>query len=194
MMSAIYFGVLLYLPQFMIKELEYSAAQSGAGLLPLMGMFAIMSFVGGSLYNIIGPKLVISLGAICLGVGIFILADIGKATTFLEIVPGMLVVGTGVGLFYSAITTAGIMSLDPMRASLAGAVIFMFQNAGGSIGLGLSTAIVVSAPSFSDGIFRAFAMDSVFAIGGLIICLLFVAGALNKETLFPWLISKNEAE
>lgn len=178
----------------MIKELGYSAAQSGAGLLPLMGTFAVMSFVGGSLYNIIGPKLVISLGAVCLGGGIFILAYIGTATTFLAIVPGMMVVGAGVGLFYSAITTAGVMSLDPMRASLASAVIFMFQNAGGSIGLGLNTAIVVSAPSFSDGIFRAFALDSIFAIVGLIVCLLFVAGALSMETLFPWLAEKNEIE
>ncbi|MAZ02239.1 MAG: hypothetical protein CMN56_03795 [Sneathiella sp.] len=51
MVSAIYFGGLMYLPQFMVKELGYSAAQAGAGLLPLLGMFAISSFIAAPLYD-----------------------------------------------------------------------------------------------------------------------------------------------
>jgi len=45
MMSAIFFAALLYLPQFMTKVLRYSATASGVGLLPMMGTFAVTSFV-----------------------------------------------------------------------------------------------------------------------------------------------------
>jgi EmrB/QacA subfamily drug resistance transporter len=50
LMSAIFFAALLYLPQFMSKELGYSAIGAGAGLLPMMGMFALTSFIAGPLY------------------------------------------------------------------------------------------------------------------------------------------------
>jgi hypothetical protein len=54
----------------------------------------------------------------------------------------MVVMGFGVGLYYSTITTAGVGALDPSRTSLAGGIIYMCQIAGGSVGLGLTTAIV----------------------------------------------------
>src|SRR5206468_829942 len=63
MMSAIFFAALLYLPQFLTKVLHRSALASGAGLLPMMGTFAVTSFVAGPLYSKLGPKLIVSLGA-----------------------------------------------------------------------------------------------------------------------------------
>ena len=57
LMSAIFFSALLYLPQFMTMVLGYSALESGAGLLPMMGTFAITSFLAGPLYERLGPKL-----------------------------------------------------------------------------------------------------------------------------------------
>ncbi len=59
LMSAIFFSALLYLPQFFEKVLDYSALESGAGLLPLMLVFAVSSFVAGPLYGRLGPRLVV---------------------------------------------------------------------------------------------------------------------------------------
>ena len=49
--------------------------------------------------------------------------------------------GVGAGLFIPSVTTAGVTALDASRASLAGGLIYMFQIAGGAIGLGITTAI-----------------------------------------------------
>ncbi len=185
LVSAIYFGTLLYLPQFMVKDLGFSALQAGAGLLPMLGMFALSSFIAAPLYDRLGPKLVISIGVLCLGVGVFILSWLQAGTTFASLVPGMLIVGIGTGLFYSSITTAAITSIDPARSSLASAIIFMVQNAGGAVGLGLTTAIVVSAPSLSDGIDRAFFVNAVMALVALVVSLLYVAGPLTRDNLLP---------
>ncbi|MFC4272303.1 DHA2 family efflux MFS transporter permease subunit [Sneathiella chungangensis] len=186
LVSAIYFGTLLYLPQFMVKDLGFSALQAGAGLLPMLGMFALSSFVAAPLYDRLGPKLVISIGVLCLGVGVFILSWLQAGTTFASLVPGMLIVGIGTGLFYSSITTAAITSIDPARSSLASAIIFMVQNAGGAVGLGLTTAIVVSAPSLADGIDRAFFVNAIMALVALVVSLLYVAGPLTRDNLLPW--------
>ena len=135
LMSAIFFSALLYLPQFMSKGLGYSALTSGAGLLPLMGTFALTSFAAGPLYNRLGAKPIVSAGAAFLGLGIFLLSFIDSDSDYVSLVPGMIVLGTGVGLFYSSITTAAVTALDLSRSSLAGGIVYMFQIAGGAIGL-----------------------------------------------------------
>ena len=82
MISAIFFSALLYLPQFMAKQLGFSAVGAGAGLLPMMGVFALTSFISGPLYSRLGPKLIVAAGAACLAVGIFLLSRITPQTTF----------------------------------------------------------------------------------------------------------------
>ena len=99
MMSAIFFAALLYLPQFMTKVLRYSATASGVGLLPMMGTFAVTSFVAGPLYERMGPKLIVSLGAAFLAVGMFMLSMVGPTTAYDGLITGMVVLGIGVGLF-----------------------------------------------------------------------------------------------
>ena len=49
------------------------------------------------------------------------------------------------GMFYPSITTAAVTALDAARASLAGGIVYMFQIAGGAVGLGLSTTIFTTA-------------------------------------------------
>ncbi len=145
MMSAVFFAALLFLPQFFQKILGDSPLEAGAGLLPMMAVFAVTSFVAGGLYNRLGPKLIVSAGATCLTLGAFLISLIERDSGYGALVPGMVVLGIGVGLFYSSITTAAVTALDPSRSSLAGGIVYMFQVAGGSIGLGLTTTVFVTA-------------------------------------------------
>ena len=145
LMSAVFFVVLLYLPQFMQKILGWDAIQAGAGLLPLMGVFAVTSFVAGPLYQRLGAKTMVTGGAVCLALGSFLISLVDRDSGFGELVPGMIVTGLGVGLFYSSITTAAVTALDPSRSSLAGGIVYMFQVAGGAIGLGLTTTVFTTA-------------------------------------------------
>ena len=145
LMSATFFSVLLYLPQFMQKILGWDPLEAGLGLLPLMGVFAAISFAAGPLYERFGAKVVVTAGATCLTVGIFLISLVSPDSGWGELVPGMVVTGLGVGLFYSSITTAGVTALDPSRSSLAGGIVYMFQVAGGSVGLGLTTTVFTTA-------------------------------------------------
>ena len=186
--SAIFFSALLYLPQFMNHELDFSALGSGAGLLPMMAVFGITSFVAGSLYARLGARLIVSLGAGLLGIGMFLLSLIGPGSSYVALVPGMIVLGIGVGLFYSSITTCAVTALDPSRSSLAGGIVYMCQIAGGAIGLGINTAIVTSAPVFADGISNAFLFDAILALIGLTIAVRFIAGTehTHRHRDFRW--------
>jgi EmrB/QacA subfamily drug resistance transporter len=176
LMSAIFFSALLYLPQFMQVVLHYSAIRSGAGLLPMMGVFAVASFVAGSLYGRLGPRVTVSAGAAAMAAGIFLLSFPVGGSAYLPLVPGMCVLGLGVGLFYSAVTTAAVTALDPAQSSLAGGIVYMCQIAGGAVGLGLNTAIVLSAATLRHGITVAFRIDAALAVAGFVVALAFVRG------------------
>jgi MFS family permease len=183
LMSAIFFAALLYLPQFMSKVLGFSAIKSGAGLLPMMGTFAATSFIAGRLYARLGPKVSVTGGGLFLAAGMFLLSRISPSSTYDDLIFGMVVLGIGVGLFYSSITTAAITALDGSRASLGGAIVYTAQIAGGSIGLGVNTAIVLSAAHMADGIAVAFLVDSVLAVCGAAVALFFVGGSLDTAKL-----------
>jgi EmrB/QacA subfamily drug resistance transporter len=145
LMSATFFASLLFLPQFMQKILGWDPLEAGAGLLPLMGVFAGISFAAGPLYERLGAKVVVSIGAACLALGTFLISLVGSDSGWGDLVPGMVITGLGVGLFYSSITTAAVTALDPSRSSLAGGIVYMFQVAGGSVGLGLTTTVFTTA-------------------------------------------------
>jgi len=184
LMSAIFFSALLYLPQFFEKVLGFSALGAGEGLLPMMGVYAVTSFVAGGLYNRLGARIVVASGAITLALGMFVLSFLDADSSYASLVPGLVILGIGIGLFYSSITTVGVTALDPSRSSLAGGIIYMCQIAGGAVGLGLNTAIVSSQDTLSEGISVAFRVDAFLAVIGFFVVLRFVHGA-SESTPVP---------
>jgi hypothetical protein len=91
----------------------------------------------------------------------------------------MVVLGIGAGSFIPTATTAGVTSVDASQTSLAGGIVYMFQIAGGSIGLGLTTTVFSSAiPPFADGVQAAFRLDAALSVIGLLIAIAFVGGRL----------------
>jgi hypothetical protein len=227
-----FFASLLYLPQFFQKLLNYSPLEAGLALLPLMATFAVISFVAGWLYGRLGAKPIHASGASLIVAGILLLSFVGTEADYAETVPGMMVLGIGFGLFVSTITTAAVTALAPSRASLGGAILYMFQVAGGSIGLALTTTVFARASqaqlasdlgslgagaseqdvrdvqgilagtdsakrvaeqlpgeaetierlvrdAFVHGMSVAFRVDGALALGGLVVTVLFVGGALR---------------
>jgi EmrB/QacA subfamily drug resistance transporter len=178
LMSATFFAALLYLPQFMQHQLGYSPLEAGLGMLPFLATFACVSFVAGPLYERLGAKLLASVGALCIAIAPFVFSLVGNRSHYSSLIAGMVVLGIGIGSFYPTATTAGVTSVDESQTSLAGGIVYMFQIAGGSIGLGLTTTVFSSQASFVDGIQAAFRLDAALSLAGFLIALFFVGGRL----------------
>ena len=167
-MSATFFAALLYLPQFMEKQLGYSPLEAGVGMLPFLATFALVSFVAGPLYERVGAKPLTVFGAACITIAPFLFSQVDVDSGYDSLIVGMVVLGVGIGSFYPTATTAGVTSVDESQTSLAGGIVYMFQIAGGSIGLGLTTAVFSSqVPPFADGIQAAFRLDAALSAIGL---------------------------
>jgi MFS family permease len=141
MLSAVFFSIVLYGPQLMEKVLGWTALKAGAGMLPMLALFAAVSFLAGRLYERIGGRPVIIAGTALLAAGPLFVSFFGADSGFAALVPGLALTGIGAGLFYPSITTAAVTALDVARSSLAGGITYMFQIAGGAVGLGLTTAL-----------------------------------------------------
>ena len=178
LMSATFFAALLYLPQFMQHQLGYSPLQAGLGMLPFLATFACVSFVAGPLYEKLGAKALASVGALCIAIAPFVFSLVGERSHYGSLVAGMVVLGIGIGSFYPTATTAGVTSVDEPQTSLAGGIVYMFQIAGGSIGLGLTTAVFSAQSSFVDGIQAGFRLDAALSLLGFLVALFFVGGRL----------------
>jgi hypothetical protein len=140
-LSAVFFSAILYVPQLMEKILGYSALKAGAGMLPMLGTFGLVAFLSDRLVARVGMRRVILAGTILLAAGPLLLSFFGANSHYLRLVPGLLATGIGAGLFYPTITTAAVGMLDESRSSLAGGIAYMFQVAGGAVGLGLCTTL-----------------------------------------------------
>lgn len=174
--SATFFSVLFYVPQYLQKAGDFTPFQSGLGLLPFMAVFALTSFVAGPLYNRIGGRMIVTLGAACIALGPLLISfGVKESGALAGLVPGMVVLGIGVGLFYSSATTIGVTAVDDSRSSLAGGIIYMFQVAGGSVGLALTTTLFASADGLISGLHVAFRFNAAAALIGFLIVLLVVA-------------------
>jgi EmrB/QacA subfamily drug resistance transporter len=179
-MAATFFASLLYLPQLMEKELGYSALESGVGMLPFLAVFALASFAAGPLYDRLGAKRLAVIGATCIGIGALLLSLVEEGSGYGALIPGMVVLGIGAGSFVPTATTAGVTSGDESQTSLAGGIVYRFQIAGGSIGLGLTTAVFSAAiPPFVDGIQAGFRLDAALSLLGILLSLLFVGGRIS---------------
>ena len=140
-LSAVFFSAILYVPQLMEKILGYSALKAGAGMLPMLGTFGLVAFLSGRLTDRVGMRRVILAGTTLLAVGPLLLSFFEADSEYWQLLPGLIATGVGAGLFYPTVTTAAVGMLDESQSSLAGGIAYMFQVAGGAVGLGLCTTL-----------------------------------------------------
>jgi hypothetical protein len=145
LMAPAYAALVLYLPQIMQKLMDFSPLEAGIRMLPMLGGYAVVSFLVGPLTRHIDVRYALIVGMALLALGPFMISRFDVASGYGGIAIGMLVMGIGLGLFQPASVTEAVKSDDQGRKSLAGGLVLMSQWIGGAIGLGLTTTIVASS-------------------------------------------------
>ncbi|WP_444902627.1 MFS transporter [Microbulbifer sp. SSSA007] len=176
--SITFFSVILYLPQYLTNVRGFTTMQSGLTLVPLMIAFAVFSFIAGKLYQKAGGKILVCVGILAMSLGMFYISRLSDGR---EYIFGLIILGAGLGLFNPSTTTMVIAVVDPSRASLASAIIYMLKITGGAVGLGVNAAIVGFAPDITTGISRAFEVNACFAFVGFVIAFLFMSAPTVTE-------------
>jgi hypothetical protein len=145
LMAPAYAASLLYLPQVMQKLFHFSPLETGLGMLPMLGGYAVVSFLVGSLSGRFSVHFGIVAGLAGLAIGPWLLSGFDAGAGYISLLAGMVVLGIGLGLFQPSVTTEAVEADDGGRKSLASGLVLMFQFVGGAIGLGLTTTIVAAS-------------------------------------------------
>ncbi|MDQ0394744.1 MFS transporter [Labrys monachus] len=116
-------GTLFFLPITLIEALGLPEAQAGSVFLPFTVAMALMSRYAGGLSDRIGPRLPLTLGSAVTGLSFLALAAAIGARAFLPgVVPAMVLMGIGMGLVVTPLSTTVMTAADDALAGTASGV------------------------------------------------------------------------
>jgi hypothetical protein len=122
----------------------YSPFSTGLRVLPVAGSLAVGSIIGVRLSVRIGNKLIVATGLTMIAIGFAWVSTASLATSYLEIVGQMIVIGIGMG-FTTAPATEAIMGVVPKeKAGVGSAVNDATRELGATLGVAVIGSIYAS--------------------------------------------------
>jgi EmrB/QacA subfamily drug resistance transporter len=116
-------GVFFFLPFELIQVHRYSAAATGAAMLPLIGLLFLLSPLAGRWSDRFGPRPLLVVGPLVAGAGYVLLALPGTGGSYWgTFFPGMVVLGLGMAITVAPLTTSVMGSAPTERAGVASGI------------------------------------------------------------------------
>jgi EmrB/QacA subfamily drug resistance transporter len=129
------FGALFVLTQYLQFSLGYTALQAGVRVLPAASAIAVVAPVSSLLVRAIGTKLTTAVGLLIVAGGLWQISTASVSTTYLGIVPGMIMLGIGAGLVIPSGTGSVMSTLPPEHTGVGSATNGAFLQIGGALGV-----------------------------------------------------------
>ena len=137
-------GLLFLLTRYLQSILGQRPLTAGLMLLPLFAPLAVMSPLAGRLTARRGPRPVMLAGAAIAAVGQLCLLLVAPATGYPRLVPALLGVGLGVGVFTAPVVAAAMRAVPADRSGLASGINNTARQAGTALGVAIFGAIAGS--------------------------------------------------
>jgi EmrB/QacA subfamily drug resistance transporter len=145
-------GVFFFLALYMQDILRYSPLEAGVKFLPSTLMIVGVAPVAGRLADRFGPRWLIAAGLGIVAASLYSFSGIAVDSGYLDLLPGFLLLGIGIALTMSPMTSAAMNAVPVEKAGIASGVLSMFRMVGGSLGVAVTGAIFQGSvgASFSD--------------------------------------------
>ena len=133
-----------FLALYMQNILHYSPLQAGLRFLPSTLVIIVMGPIAGRLTDRIGPRPLMSAGMLVVAAALFIQSRLTVHTGYGLLLPGFVLMGVGMGLVMSPMSTAAMNSVDRTKAGVASGVLSMSRMVGGTFGVSIMGAMVAT--------------------------------------------------
>ncbi|HKF81807.1 MAG TPA: MFS transporter [Solirubrobacterales bacterium] len=134
-------GVFFFLALYMQDILGYSPLEAGIRFLPSTLMIVGVAPVAGRLSDRFGPRWLIAGGLLIVAASLFSFSGIAVDSSYLDLLPGFMLLGIGVAMTMSPMTSAAMNAVPVQKAGIASGVLSMFRMVGGSLGIAVTGAI-----------------------------------------------------
>ncbi|MGX6600655.1 MFS transporter [Micromonosporaceae bacterium Da 78-11] len=148
------FGIFLFLTYFLTAVLSFTPVKTGLAFLPMLAAIMLSATTAGSILTPkVGPRPLVPLGAIVAAGGMLFLTRLDLDSTYASgVLPGLLVIGLGMGLIFAPTQNAATSGVAHQDAGVASAMVNTVQQIGGSIGTALlSSFAATSATNYMAG-------------------------------------------
>jgi EmrB/QacA subfamily drug resistance transporter len=138
------FGVFFFISLYVQNVLGYSPTKAGAIFLPMTVLIIVVAPIAGKLSDRVGSRWLMGAGMSILGVSLLLYQRIGVHSSFVSLLPQLLLGGVGMALTMSPMTSAAMASVPVDKAGVGSGVLNSFRQMGGSLGIALMGAILLS--------------------------------------------------
>jgi EmrB/QacA subfamily drug resistance transporter len=137
-MLAMFFFIALY----MQNVLGYSPLQAGLRFLPSTVVVIIMGPLAGRLTDRVGPRSLMTAGLVIVAASLFWQSELSVDSGYGFLLPAFVLMGLGIGLVMSPMSTAAMNAVDPSKAGAASGTLSMSRMVGGTFGVAVLGALV----------------------------------------------------
>jgi len=143
------FGASFFLTFYLQQTLGYSPVQTGFAFLPQVAAIMLTGPVSSALLlPRTGPRPLVTAGMVLAAAGMIILTQLHADSTYAEhVLPGLVVMGLGLGLVIAPAINTATLGIAPADAGVASATVNTMQQVGGSLGTALLSTLAASATS-----------------------------------------------
>jgi len=134
-------GVFFFLALYMQDILHYSPLEAGVRFLPSTLMIVTVAPIAGRLSDRFGPRWLIAGGLAIVAASLFSFSGIAVDSTYIDLLPGFMLLGIGIAMTMSPMTSAAMNAVPVDKAGIASGVLSMFRMVGGSLGVAVTGAI-----------------------------------------------------
>jgi EmrB/QacA subfamily drug resistance transporter len=192
------FGTFFFMAIYMQDVLGYSPLEAGVRFLPTTLVVLVVAPLAGRLTDRVGALWPIASGLSILTVAMYLFSRIDAGTTYADLVVPFVLLGVGVAMTISPMSTAGMNAVSTDKAGIASGILTMSRMVGGSVGVAATGAIFqarlgafdpaalasaghAARVDFTGALGTAMAVGAIVALAGVIITLTTVRGRGRRD-------------
>jgi EmrB/QacA subfamily drug resistance transporter len=128
-------GMFFFLALYMQNILGFSPLEAGVRFLPTTLVIMVVAPISGRLADRVGPRWPIAVGLGLVTAALFEFTRIDTSTTYSDLLPAFMLMGVGIALTMSPMSTAAMNAVDQTKAGIASGVLSTFRMVGGTFGV-----------------------------------------------------------
>jgi EmrB/QacA subfamily drug resistance transporter len=138
------FAQFFFITLYMQNILHYSPIGTGLRFLPSTLVIVVMGPLAGRLTDRVGPRPLMTLGLVLTAAAILIQSRLTVHSGYGLLLPGFILMGAGMGLVMSPMSTAAMNAVDRTKAGAASGVLSMSRMVGSTFGVAVMGALVTT--------------------------------------------------
>jgi EmrB/QacA subfamily drug resistance transporter len=191
-------GAFFFLAIYLQDLLGYSPLETGVRFLPTTVLVVVAAPIAGRVADRIGSRLPMVLGLVITAVSLYLFSRMTATTTYSDLLPAWILLGIGIGITMSPMSTAAMNAVAVDKAGVASGTLQMFRMIGGTVGVAATGAIFQSklgafdpatlasggpaaAENFTDALGAAMAMGCAVTAVGAVIAAVVIRGRAKHE-------------